>query len=77
MWSCITQTGTWIHGLLTEITHLVSGLTEAQVLDVSSQKEFSKRQSDRLEMDLYREKNIPQSMGHLWEWQQGMGCQFV
>ena len=29
------------HGLLTEITHLVSGLKEAQVLDVSSQKEFS------------------------------------
>ena len=35
------------HGLLTEITHLVSGLNEAQVLDVSSQKEFSERQSDR------------------------------
>ena len=26
---------------------LVSGLSEAQVLDVSLQKEFSKRQSDR------------------------------
>ena len=35
------------HGLLTEITHLISGLNEAQVLDVSSQKEFSERQSDR------------------------------
>ena len=35
------------HGLPTEITHLVSGLNEAQVLDVSSQKEFSERQSDR------------------------------
>ncbi|KAJ8798757.1 hypothetical protein J1605_016560 [Eschrichtius robustus] len=34
------------HCLLTEITHLVSGLNEAQVLDVSSQKEFSERQSD-------------------------------
>ena len=33
-------------GLPTEITHLVSGLNEAQVLDVSSQKEFSERQSD-------------------------------
>ena len=33
--------------LPTEITHLVSGLNEAQVLDVSSQKEFSERQSDR------------------------------
>ena len=34
------------HGLPTEITHLVSGLDEAQVLDVPSQKEFSERQSD-------------------------------
>ena len=35
------------HGLLTEITHVVSGLNKAQVLDVSSQKEFIERQSDR------------------------------
>ena len=35
------------HSLPTEITHLVSGLNEAQVLDVSSQEEFSERQSDR------------------------------
>ena len=35
------------HGLPTEITHLVSGLDEAQVLDVSLQKEFSEKQSDR------------------------------
>ena len=34
------------HSLPTEIAHLVSGLNEAQVLDVSSQKEFSERQSD-------------------------------
>ena len=34
------------HGLPTEITHLVSGLNEAQVLDISSQKAFSERQSD-------------------------------
>ena len=34
------------HGLPTEITHLVSGLNETQVLDVSWQKEFSERQSD-------------------------------
>ena len=27
-----TQTGTWTHGLLTEITHLVSGLIEVPVL---------------------------------------------
>ena len=31
-----THIGTLTHGLLTEITHLVSGLNEAQVLDVSS-----------------------------------------
>ena len=35
------------HGLLTEITYLISGLNEAQVLDVSLQKEFGERQSDR------------------------------
>ena len=35
------------HGLLIEITHLFSGLNEVQVLDVSSQKKFSERQSDR------------------------------
>ena len=33
--------------LLIGITHLVSGFNEAQILDVSSQKEFSERQSDR------------------------------
>ena len=38
-----TQNGTWIHGVLTEITQLVSGLHEIQVLDVSLQKEFSER----------------------------------
>ena len=32
--------------LPTEITHMVSGLNEAQALDVSLQKEFSERQSD-------------------------------
>ena len=47
-----TQIGTWTHGLLIRITHLVSGLTEAQVLCVSAQKEFSERQSDRQEVDL-------------------------
>ena len=35
------------HSLLTEFTHLVSGLNKAQVLEVSSQKEFTERQSDR------------------------------
>ena len=53
------------HSLPTEITHLVSGLNEAQVLDVSSQKELSGRQSDRLEVDLFREKHPPQTVGRL------------
>ena len=44
-----------------EITHLVLGLTEAQVLDVLLQKEFSERQ----ELGLFREKHTPQSVGHL------------
>ena len=39
--------GLGTHCLLIEITHLVSGLNEAQVLYVSAQKEFSERQSDR------------------------------
>ena len=46
-----------------EITHLVSGPNEAQVLDVLSQKEFSERQSDRYKVDLFRfrEKHTPQT----------------
>ena len=36
-----------IHDLPTEITHLVLGLKEAQVLDVSWQKEFNESQSNR------------------------------
>ena len=35
------------HSLPTEITDLVSEPNEAQVLDVSSQKEFSERQRER------------------------------
>ena len=34
-------------GLLTEITHPVSGPNEAKVINVSSEEEFSERQSDR------------------------------
>ena len=41
-----------------------SGPNEAQVPDVSSQKEFSETQSDRYEVDLFREKHIPQT--RLW-----------
>ena len=41
--------------------YLVLGPGEAQVLDVSSQKEFSERQNDRLEVDLFREKHAPQT----------------
>ena len=36
-----------LHGFPTEITNLVSGPNKVQVLDVSSQKEFNERQSDR------------------------------
>ena len=38
--------------VLIRITHPMSGLTEAQVLHASSQKEFSERQGDRQEIDL-------------------------
>ena len=48
--------------------YLVSGPNEAQVLDVSLQKEFSEGQSDRYEVDLlrYRERSTlhRQSVGH-------------
>jgi len=37
----------WDSCVLAEITHLVSGLKEVAVIDVSSRKEFSERQSDR------------------------------
>ena len=54
-----TQIGTCTHGLglepsclLVRITYLVSGLTEAQVLNISVQKEFIKRQNDRQEVDV-------------------------
>ena len=60
-WSHAAQIGTWTHGLFIEITHLVSGLNEARVLDVSSQKELSERQSDREEVDLFRETHTPQT----------------
>ena len=42
-----THTPTHTHTHTHTLTHLVSRLNEAQVLDVSLQKEFSKRQSDR------------------------------
>ena len=43
--------------------YLVSGPNEVQVLDVSSKKEFSERQSDREEVDLFRhrEKCTPET----------------
>ena len=48
---------------LTEITHLVSGVNAARVLDLSSQKEFSERQSNRQEVDLFKKKHTPPA-GH-------------
>ena len=51
---CLVLELTWpglkpskIHDLQTEITHLVSGPNVALVLDISSQKEFSERQSGK------------------------------
>ena len=60
-WNRATQIATWTHGLLIEITHLVLGLNEAQVLDVSSQKEFSERKIDRWEVALFRVKHTLQT----------------
>jgi len=48
-----------MHSLPTEITDVVSGPNEAQVLDVSLQKEISERQSDTKEVDLFRGKHNP------------------
>lgn len=48
-----------MHYLSTEITHLV--FNAVQVLYVSSQKEFSERQSDREEVDLLKEIYSPQT----------------
>ena len=43
--SCSNEIQT--HCLLIETAYLVSGLTEAQILYVSTKKEFIQRQSDR------------------------------
>ena len=57
------------HNLLTGIIPLVSGLYEAHVLDVSLQKVFSERQSDRQGVDLFTEIRTPiQTVGHLSGW---------
>ena len=65
------------HSLPTEITHLVSGLNEAQVLDVSSQKELSERHKVMGKKWIYLERYTfhRQSVGHLRrrERHQGMG----
>ena len=37
-----TQIGTWTHSPIVEIAHLFSGLNEAQLLYVSTQKEFAR-----------------------------------
>ena len=50
VWNRLPQTGTWIHvaGTGTQSKHMVPvlGPNEAQVLEVSLQKEFSEKQSD-------------------------------
>ena len=50
-------------GTQTQPQPMFSGPNEAQVLDVSLQKEFSERQSDRAVVDLFRfrEKCAPQT----------------
>ena len=53
------------HGLPTQFTDLVSGPSEAQVLDVSLQREVSERRSDRKEVDLFRNTLHGQSVGRL------------
>ena len=56
---------------------VVSGPNEAQVLDVSLQKEFSEGQSDRYEMDLlrYREREA-HSTDRVWAIAEGeCGCE--
>ena len=62
------------HGLPTEITSLVSGLNEAQVLDVSSQKE-SVRDRVMGKKWIYLERNTlhRQSVGHLRKWERHRG----
>ena len=50
-----------IHSLPTEVTDLVSGSDKAQVHDISLQKEFSERQSNRWKVNLFREKQTPQT----------------
>ena len=76
-WNHLPQIGTWTQpkpsfgleamwvGLKSSQNpqYLVSGPSEAQVLDVLSQKEFSERQSDRYKVDLFRfrEKHTPQT----------------
>ena len=50
IWNHSPQTETWTQTRPTVFqrrSHLVSGPNETQILDVSSQKEFSERQSDR------------------------------
>ena len=65
---------TWTHDLFIVITHLASVLNETWVHYVSLQKEFNEWQSDRLEMDLFREIHIPQtecgpSQKTEWPWE--------
>ena len=42
-------------------SYLVSGLNEFQILEVLSKKKFHERHSDKLEVDLFRERHTPQT----------------
>lgn len=61
------------HGLLTKVAHLVSGLNDAQVLDVSWQKGCNERQNGRKDAGSFREGRAAQCgpsqkgrVPHLW-----------
>ena len=79
------QYGTWTHAkphsIPTEITHLISTL-EAQVLDVSSQKEFSERLNYRpveFQLNAWGASDTPREVEALSSWVQSgkiMTCCF-
>ena len=61
------------HDLPTEITHPISGLNEAQVLDVTLQKGFNERQSDKSKVDLFRDTHSIDRMQLVSKDKNGLG----
>ena len=65
------------NSLLIAITHFISGLSAAWILDVSSQKEFSEKVISKTWIyaeSIERNTHHRQSEGHL---RRCMGCQFL